>query len=916
VPVFFYLTDGHMMNRIRDIFAIIGIFVLVIGAAVALFIPYVPIRPYQQLDTLLPIDSTHSMLFAYGDDREQWQIEPVPLFRMGNMMPHSFYINSQIVKQGRIFMITRRQKQANTINVTQEYYVRHADGDYLIGIVDATGMTLVQPALLIRPNNRTPHTWHNTDNTQIGVVSGTLGYEGDCQVTTITAPQWRTWQEVFCYDNLTKQQRGSSPQHLFTRIAGDTPINTEATTPTNTQPRTISDWQHTRLGKLQPINIGESLIGNPSYSATPNQVIIAMTGGYVMAMDMRDGHEAWRYAVAGEAYSNPTYNPYHGGIVFGTTHKMAVAINETGLMRWEQSLANAAVADPCPTPAGIVFADSGGRVSLLDANDGHEIWHVNSANYVSATPVYDPHNKQIIVASQTGVLTAYTLTGQQRWQTGSDQTIVADLVLDQNAVYTVAFDGTVSAYQLSTGQLQWQLAVLANGDWPITSHEATLAVATSNDVVLIDSQRGEIVHRIVATSNAPPRFSDAGLLITTRDRIQLYTTQGQAQAMWDIRSLDTISDSNAHQIDLRTMPIITATTIVWASTKGQIIALQPPPVSTPLVQRWYQIVTKPPINSQSFTQRTLDSNNQLVTLHIDRTMSRFAPTSGDIIDRQQIGMTSTMPLAFATDTNYFYIADTNSLNAYNLQGKPQWQIATPGAFLHFIIPYPSMLLHFFQDELINGHLRAIDRVDGRVLWEQTTHALTYADDIVFDDQHVFVAGVESYAITDGTLQWQQPEVLQHLTLRDTEICGIRPRTTGSQIHCLAHSDGRPSTQSDWQSAFDSLHAVPNSPNLVATTSSDIRALNPQTQQIIWQIPLTTALADVPVITATHGYLLFMDGRLLEFAVGNGQITRWIRDLPINYAVESNLGRPRRLLLADDTLYVVSSLHAIAVDITQ
>ena len=71
-----------------------------------------------------------------------------------------------------------------------------------------------------------------------------------------------------------------------------------------------------------------------------------------------------------------------------------------------------------------------------------------------------------------------------------------------------------------------------------------------------------------------------------------------------------------------------------------------------------------------------------------------------------------------------------------------------------------------------------------------------------------------------------------------------------------------------------------------------------------------------MITATHGYLLFMDGRLLEFDVGNGQITRWIRDLPINYAVESNLGRPRRLLLADDTLYVVSSLHAIAVGITQ
>ena len=144
-----------------------------------------------------------------------------------------------------------------------------------------------------------------------------------------------------------------------------------------------------------------------------------------------------------------------------------------------------------------------------------------------------------------------------------------------------------------------------------------------------------------------PRFSDAGLLLTTRARIQLYTTQGQAQAMWDIRSLDTISDSNAHQIDLRTMPIITATTIVWASTKGQIIALQPPPVITPLVQRWYQIVTKPPINRQSFTQRTLDSNNQLVTLHIDRTMSRFAPTSGDIIDRQQICMTSTTPLALS-----------------------------------------------------------------------------------------------------------------------------------------------------------------------------------------------------------------------------------------------------------------------------
>gem|GEM_PF-4491814 len=902
------------MNRLRDIVSIICIVVLVFGATVALFSPFYQLASHNVLDQLLPIDVPASRMFSYKDAYEQWQIEPLPRIRSASMIPNSIYINSRPQPNDRLFVITRRHTQSKTISTIKEYYLRSNDGDYLIGTSDEANTIPIRPAILVRPLDRTPHSWQQTDNAQMGKLQGTLTITGDCQVTTITSQLRGDWQESFCNKQLTTQtHQADITIPGMTRVQGIPP---SVPLPISRQqfPPISARWQLSRLGKLQPLTIGEGLVGAPQMGVTPDQIVVAMTGGYVMAMDTRDGHEQWRYAVAGEAYSTPTFDPYHGGFVFGTTAHQIVAISETGFLRWEQILTNTAVADPCPTPAGIVFADSGGQISLHDAYDGHEIWHTSVESYVNSRPIYDAHHNQIIVTTQTGLISAFTLTGQLRWQTVTDQTLLADMVSDDDLLYSVAFDGTVLAYRLATGEQQWQLPLLAKGDWPLSVQDAQIAVATNKDVVLIDGRTGTITQRIDGSSNAPPYLTRAGLIITARDDIRLYTTTGTTLAKWDIRELDSKSDRSDNDIDLRTMPILMPTGVFWASKRGQIIGLQAPPQPRTLVQRWHRSSTLPPINGQSFMQSTLDSNNLLLTLHIDRSVSQIEQASGIVSDRQQLPSAESLPLAFAADSTHYYVADNKALSAFDRHGQLQWSLATPQAFLHFVVPYPKMVIHFFQDDLVKGHLRAINPANGTIIWEHTTRGLNYTDDIWLNEQYIVVAGSEAYRTTDGTMQWQRATVLQHLAQRDDEICGIQPSATQSQLECVGLFDGHLKSQTTWPEIITSLKATPNSTLFVATNAQAILGIDQTTSQIKWQLPFTGGFAEPPIVTAQQGYALSNDGRLMEFDVASGTIIGWIRDLPINYQTESNYGMPHRMLLAKNSLYIVSSLHVIAVDI--
>ncbi|MFM7678428.1 MAG: PQQ-binding-like beta-propeller repeat protein, partial [Roseiflexaceae bacterium] len=462
--------------------------VLIAGALVAFVVPYRTPSWQTALDRVLPIDQTHTLTFTADGIVEQWQIAPLSSMASVLFIPNDINVATPALPNQRLFMITRRIKESTSLSDVREFYARNDTGDFLLGQVRDGRIIAYAPRILVRPQHATNHTWNQFFTDGAGGITASQIIDSDgCRQISIRGRDITAWHETLCSDTLRAQNHDANDTQTALRQHTPTVPGRDASKalppPTLAQ---LDEYSLTRIGNMQIHDNNEKVIA-PLVVLQPQNVLLGtVTSGFLAAMRITDGSYAWEYNVSGDIYGAPSVDPYNGDIILATTHKEVHRVSVDGVRRWSTTLTDPIVADPCATPIGVVVADTAGNVSLLAAQDGHPLWSYYVGANVVATPVFVPTQQTIVIASQSGSLTALSLEGSVIWQSENEEAVLADLKYDADTLYVVGNEGSVSAYDVARGDSLWVNAINARTQWPITLSVHGLAVATPKSVHLLN----------------------------------------------------------------------------------------------------------------------------------------------------------------------------------------------------------------------------------------------------------------------------------------------------------------------------------------------------------------------------------------------------------------------------------------------
>ncbi|MGH8620016.1 MAG: outer membrane protein assembly factor BamB [Burkholderiales bacterium] len=201
---------------------------------------------------------------------------------------------------------------------------------------------------------------------------------------------------------------------------------------------------------------------------TPRGIAVANAAGTVAMLNAADGKAVWR---------TDTKSKLTGGVgsdgqltAVGSARGEVIALDGEGKERWRAQLSSEVLAPP-QIADGIVVTRSGdNRVFGLDANTGLRLWFyqrqlpplaIRSVAGVSATRggvfVGFPGGRLVALAVANGGLGWEAAVALPRGATELER--IADIastpMVDARAVYAVAFQGRIGAFDLIKGQQLW-----------------------------------------------------------------------------------------------------------------------------------------------------------------------------------------------------------------------------------------------------------------------------------------------------------------------------------------------------------------------------------------------------------------------------------------------------------------------------
>ncbi len=150
----------------------------------------------------------------------------------------------------------------------------------------------------------------------------------------------------------------------------------------------------------------------------------------VLAVDIESGEELWHFDTEeGSVWGQPTY---HDEIVYVTSldrHVYALNANN-GELIWSSNLDGAISAQALINPeANLIYVPSfDNKLHALNLDDGEEQWVAEATNWIWNAPAF-VDDKLYYADSNGEVFAINALTGEQVWQTGIHNMIVADGVV-------------------------------------------------------------------------------------------------------------------------------------------------------------------------------------------------------------------------------------------------------------------------------------------------------------------------------------------------------------------------------------------------------------------------------------------------------------------------------------------------------
>ncbi|WP_261395761.1 PQQ-binding-like beta-propeller repeat protein [Salipiger bermudensis] len=272
--------------------------------------------------------------------------------------------------------------------------------------------------------------------------------------------------------------------------------------------------------------------------------------------------------------------------------RLTVLDAASGAEIWEQRLGNTATGAPT-VAGGLVYLTSGdSRAWALEADTGRIRWQIDapeSLANVAGAPAPALSDKSVVFAFGNGsVQTAFRQGGMRLWsadvvgsRSGSALALVGDItggpVIAGNRVFVGNHSGRVVAFDLGNGERLWTARMGARGPvWP--TGDSVFLVSDQNQLVRLDAASGDQVWAVDLPGYEPVRkpqrrrdsaFSHYGPVIAG-GRLVVASSDGL------LRSFDPASGALIAATEVAggatTAPAIANGTLYVVTKKGQLVA--------------------------------------------------------------------------------------------------------------------------------------------------------------------------------------------------------------------------------------------------------------------------------------------------------------------------------------------------------
>jgi outer membrane protein assembly factor BamB len=269
--------------------------------------------------------------------------------------------------------------------------------------------------------------------------------------------------------------------------------------------------------------------------------------GHVVALDAQTGAEVWRVRPAGPLRGSPTV-AFNAVYVMTQDNQIVSLALADGAVVWQDSAATAqtnvfGVAAPAAGQGTVVAGYSSGEVFAYRYENGRNLWFDNLA--------------RTSISTQVGTLLD----------------VDADPIIDGGRVYAVGQGGRMAAYELVSGQRQWELNI-AGISTPAVAGEWLFTLSDDSRLLAIARSTGRIrwitqLQRWRNPNNRTnPVFWTGPVLANNRLWV--------ASSLGEVRSIDVTTGESVPFVQLRSgvsqAPIVANGTLYILEESGRITA--------------------------------------------------------------------------------------------------------------------------------------------------------------------------------------------------------------------------------------------------------------------------------------------------------------------------------------------------------
>ncbi|HEY5836498.1 PQQ-binding-like beta-propeller repeat protein [Streptomyces sp.] len=284
--------------------------------------------------------------------------------------------------------------------------------------------------------------------------------------------------------------------------------------------------------------------------------IHASDGPSLFALDAADGGERWRNAADGWVYAVRA----DGGTVVTATRGGGVQTWDAGrgTLRWKRNGAQTEYESPDsgPTVAGrAVYYQGGGRLHVVDAHSGAELWSYpvgepGAAGSVPTRPVVA--DGAVYLTAGTRVFALDERTGAERWRFDAPAVMFAPPAyvtgpgVSGGGIYVVDHLGTVYALDPATGRDRWRIATEPRQSVaPVLVAAGAVHLGAGSALYTLDAVTGTPRWRFAAQGEiaGSPAAADGRVHFGSKDHC-LYTVDAQGgQLRWRLETGGEITGS-------------------------------------------------------------------------------------------------------------------------------------------------------------------------------------------------------------------------------------------------------------------------------------------------------------------------------------------------------------------------------------